>query len=51
MSTTIKRVTVALTKETLKQLEFLKSELGDNANQVIKRAIQELYSNLKKESK
>lgn len=49
MATTVKRASIGLTKETLKQLDYLKKELGENTSQVVKRAIQELYSIIKAE--
>lgn len=51
MSTTIKRTSFSFTKETFKQIEFLRRQFGDNYSQVVKRAIQELYTKIKKEYK
>ena len=46
MITTKKRITLALTKNDLKQIESLKKEFGENQTDIIKKAIDELYRNV-----
>lgn len=43
MSTTEKRITIALTKEQLRELDALSKELGESPSVVIHRAISFLY--------
>jgi hypothetical protein len=43
MSTTEKRITLALTKEEARTLKVLGEALGENQSQTIKRAIMMLY--------
>lgn len=44
MAITQKRTTLALTKEDLKQLNSLKNLLGENQNQIFRRALALLYT-------
>lgn len=44
MSTTVKRIVVALTKTNLTQLDALKKECGENTSEVIKRALALLHN-------
>ena len=39
MNTTVKRITLALSKEDLKELEFLNNHFGESASQVMRRAL------------
>lgn len=43
MSTTVKRITLALTKEQERQLKWLSDYLGEHKSQVIHRAIAMLF--------
>lgn len=44
MSTTEKRITLALTKEDMRELETIKNFFGETISSVIKRAIIGLYA-------
>ena len=43
MATTVKRITISLTKENLRVLEELKKHFGENISQVIHRACSRLH--------
>jgi predicted DNA-binding protein len=43
MTTTVKRITISLTKEDERQLEALSSHLGEGQSQIIRRAITCFY--------
>jgi hypothetical protein len=43
MATTIKRLNLSLTKEDIRELEFLTSHFGQTQNEVIRRALLLLY--------
>lgn len=43
MSTTVKRITLSLTKEDERQLKALSNYLGENQSQAIQRSIWTLY--------
>jgi predicted DNA-binding protein len=49
MSTTIKRISLCLTKETQRQLDELSCRLGENQSQIITRALQAFYFEMLKE--
>jgi hypothetical protein len=49
MATTIKRISVSLTKEDLRQLEELKDHFGESINQVAKRSISFMHNKIKAE--
>lgn len=51
MNTTKKRITVCLTSEDLKIIEFLKLHLEENLNQIFKRALNDLYLRIEKRNK
>jgi predicted DNA-binding protein len=44
MATTVKRITLALSKEDLRQLEMLSAKLGEHQSTIIKRAIADFHS-------
>lgn len=46
---TIKRISIALTKEDLRELKFLENYLGESQSQIIRRALINLYRELKNE--
>lgn len=48
--TTVKRISMCLTKETQRQIECLSAIFGENPSQVITRSIQMIYQQLKKEN-
>jgi Ribbon-helix-helix protein, copG family len=43
METTIKKITIRLTKEDTRILEFLQKQLGESQSQVIRRALNNLF--------
>lgn len=43
MATTVKRITLALTKEDILELENLKKLFGDSISQILKRALWTLH--------
>lgn len=43
MAETTKRITLALSKEDLRLLEFLCNKLGENQSSILKRALHEFY--------
>lgn len=43
MTTTVKRITISLTKEQARQLKALCSYTGENQSQIIHRGIADLY--------
>lgn len=54
MATTEERRSISLTKEDLRQLEYLTTQFGESRTGVIRRAINELYNRVldrKKEKK
>jgi hypothetical protein len=51
MAQTIKRISTSFSKENMAQLNALMELFGENANNVIKRALQNLYNETKRERK
>ena len=51
MSTTIKRISLSLAKEELRELEALMKHLGESQSRVIKRGIALMYQNYMKNKK
>jgi hypothetical protein len=47
MASTVKRISIALSREDLRQLEALKLHFGESQSCVMKRALNALYSTLK----
>jgi len=43
MNTTALKLTVRITKEDLRQLEKLTSDLGESKSQIVRRALNDLY--------
>jgi hypothetical protein len=48
---TVKRMCLALTKEDLRELEFLVNHFGESKSQVIRRALIKLYNNIYEDNK
>lgn len=51
MANTVKRISIALSKEDLRQLQFLMSAYGESASRAVKRAMNHLFHVLKEKQK